>query len=212
MSAGRGFLFEHPYTASSWHTTELAELKQEQNVYEVRVDMCAFGLVTKEGVPALKPTLLLTNIESLANALGRRCNGKHSQHQPLVGGRAAAAAVYTQQFVDCILRALKRHVQCRPEGTPPEDYWTMSSTHLTRHHVQPRWALFNPQNVTTKPCSESQLGDRRVSTNKSDNNHTQVLHDNWRSDRSHPTWTCPWTGTTEFELVEPFVCPAQCIQ
>ena len=208
MSAGRGFLFEHPYTASSWHTTELAELKQEQNVYEVRVDMCAFGLVTKEGVPALKPTLLLTNIESLANALGRRCNGKHSQHQPLVGGRAAAAAVYTQQFVDCILRALKRHVQCRPEGTPPEDYWTMSSTHLTRHHVQPRWALFNPQNVTTKPCSESQLGDRRVSTNKSDNNHTQVLHDNWRSDRSHPTWTCPWTGTTEFELVEPFVCPA----
>ena len=84
----------------------------------------------------------------------------------------------------------------------------MSSTHLTRHHVQPRWALFNPQNVTTKPCSESQLGDRRVSTNKSDNNHTQVLHDNWRSDRSHPTWTYPWTGTTEFELVEPFVCPA----
>ena len=83
MSAGRGFLFEHPYTASSWHTTELAELKQEQNVYEVRVDMCAFGLVTKEGVPALKPTLLSTNIESLANALGRRCNGKHPQHQPL---------------------------------------------------------------------------------------------------------------------------------
>ena len=207
MSAGRGFLFEHPATASSWHTTELASLKRENNVYEVKVDMCAFGLVTKEGLPALKPTLLLTNIETLANALGRRCEGRHPQHQPLVGGRAAAAATYTQQFVDCILRALRKHLQCRPEGTPPEDYWTLTSTHLIRHHVQPRWTLFNPEHVTVKPCSVTQLGERRVSTKNSDPNHIQVLKDNWRTDRSHPTWSCPWTGTTEFEVADPFILP-----
>ena len=52
--------------------------------------------------------MLLTNIETLAIHLGRRCEGRHPQHQPLIGGRAAAAAIYTDQFVDSILRALRR--------------------------------------------------------------------------------------------------------
>ena len=109
--AGRGFLFEHPRNATSWTTTELQQLRQEDGVHAVAVDLCRFGLKTSKGAPALKPTLLLTNIEELATVLHRRCEGFHKSHQPLLAGEAALAAKYTPAFVDAILRGLRQHVQ-----------------------------------------------------------------------------------------------------
>ena len=62
--AGRGFLFEHPKSATSWHTPSLARLAALPDVFNVSVDLCRFGLKSLSGLPALKPTLLLTNVES----------------------------------------------------------------------------------------------------------------------------------------------------
>ena len=66
MDAGRGFLFEHPARATSWKQSALKKLAEDPRVFMVEVDMCAFGLKHPTGIPAKKPTLLLTNIEDVA--------------------------------------------------------------------------------------------------------------------------------------------------
>ena len=205
MKAGRGFLFEHPLHASSWTETELSVLKQEEGVFEVRLDMCAFGLQTKDKMPALKPTLLLTNVATLALSLGRRCDGRHPQHQPLLGGRAGPAAIYTDQFVDSILKALRQHLQLRPESIPPEDYWTVDPNNatLTRHHVNPRIQLFRPDIVTQSPVSFQELSDKRCTSTSI----AEKYEDNWRSDNRFPPWQHPWTGTTSFKLADHMMLP-----
>eukprot|EP00435_Cladocopium_sp_Y103_P015742 s4082_g3.t2 len=104
LRAGRGFLFEHPRNATSWTTTELQQLRDQEGVHAVAVDLCRFGLKTSRGAPALKPTHLLTNIEELATVLNRRCEGFHKSHQPLLAGEAALAAKYTPAFVDRQIR------------------------------------------------------------------------------------------------------------
>ena len=147
--------------------------------------------------------MLLTNIETLAIHLGRRCEGRHPQHQPLIGGRAAAAAIYTDQFVDSILRALRQHLQLRPEGHPPQDYWSFNGTQLVRHHVHPRMALFNPFHVTNVPVDVSVLGDQRHTTT----NAKQQMVDNWRDSGVVSPWPQHWTGTTTFSIADHMVLP-----
>ena len=55
--AGRGFLFEHPKSATSWHTPSLARLAYQPDVFSVTVDMCRFGLKSLNG-----PTSFETNL------------------------------------------------------------------------------------------------------------------------------------------------------
>ena len=188
MKEHRGFLFEHPMFANSCESEPLAELIASEGVFQVKLDICVFGLVTRDNMPALKPTMLLTNIETLAIHLGRRCEGRHLQHQPPIGGRAAAAAIYTDQFVDSILRALRQHLQLRPEGHPPQDYWSFNGVQLVRHHVHPRMALFNPSHVTNIPVEISVLGDQRQTAN----NVNQKLSDNWRNGGVVSPWPQHW--------------------
>ena len=85
-------------------------LRARKTVYEITIDMCAFQLRTKEGDFARKPTMLVTNCFPLVKMLHKRCPGDH-RHQPLLGGRAAAAAQYTTPFVKAILQGLRRHLQ-----------------------------------------------------------------------------------------------------
>ena len=209
MKSQRGFLFEHPRRATSWQSDELLALKNEDGVFEVTVDMCAFGLKTRDGRPALKPTLLITNLETLANHLGRRCNGRHAQHQPLIGGRAGPAAIYTNAFVDAILRALRQHLQLRPEGRPPEDFWTFDGKQLTRHHVQPRMSLFNPSHVTKIPIPVHELADQRITVS---NSADWTWEDNWRESSTLMSSNQRWTGVTQFVVADHMVLPPNVAQ
>ena len=62
------------------------------------VDQCTMGLKTKEGLPAMKPTMLVSNSEILLSPFANmRCKGDH-EHGHLVGGRAAAAQIRPWQF------------------------------------------------------------------------------------------------------------------
>ena len=71
---GRGFLFEHPLSATSWKSPELERLACLPGVIKLQVDMCAYGLRvpnTKSndgnlGELSMKPTGLLTNLQDLA--------------------------------------------------------------------------------------------------------------------------------------------------
>ena len=106
--ASRGFLFEHPLTASSWGRECLKKLAAKSDVYTVKMDMCCFGMVSRdaqgEGL-VRKTTQLLTNVTEVSDAMRRRCEGGH-RHVHLISGRPAAAAEYPKEFCRSVLKAI----------------------------------------------------------------------------------------------------------
>ena len=107
--AARAFLLEQRLGARSWQTPEAQELLRRPGVYVFAVDLCQFGFVAN-GMPAEKPTRLVTNLKALVRVLHRRCP-RHHVHQPLLSGTAAAAARDTRPFCRAILRGLRQHLQ-----------------------------------------------------------------------------------------------------
>ena len=108
---GRYFLHEHPWLATSWFLPEVAEIMEFEDVQRVRTDMCQFGMTSRTGGvgsalgQVLKPTGFLTNSSHIAKELSQRCTRDH-EHVPLVGGRAAAAAIYPHKLCCAICRGL----------------------------------------------------------------------------------------------------------
>ena len=124
---------EHPEPASSWRDQKARRLRELPDVYTIRLDMCAFELTTKEGIPAKKPTIMITNVWPLVNTLSKKCPGpeKHQKHQHLIGGRAAAAALYTPQLVTAIVNGLNRHLRAlnvNYHGPDAQSSFTTTST------------------------------------------------------------------------------------
>ena len=109
LEGGRHFVFEHPLTARSWKLPRVQRLRARAGVSETSLHMCAFGLESQDemGVaPAKKPTRILTSSTAICEKLTRVCSQDH-RHVQLLSGRAAAAAIYTRQFVDAILDGLE---------------------------------------------------------------------------------------------------------
>ena len=206
---GRGFLFEHPKRATSWKRPELQQLRDEPGVYAVDVDLCRFGLTTTQGQPALKPTLLLTNIEELAITLGRRCDGHHKKHQPLLAGEAGHAAKYTPLFVENILRGLRLHLEAWTKSHRAEqDYWETKPGEIIRHHRQPRRALYVPAGVSGCPFKSYDLASTRTTSLRYLDGKKATFVDDWRSTSTpRRTFSGLWTGSTRFELKCPMVLP-----
>jgi hypothetical protein len=64
------------------------------------------GLETKEGLPAMKPTVLVSNSEILLSPFANmRCKGYH-EHGHLVGGRAAAAQIWPWNFANRMVQGI----------------------------------------------------------------------------------------------------------
>ena len=108
---GRYFLHEHPWLATSWFLPEVAEIMEFGDVQRVRTDMYQFGTTSRTGGigsalgQVLKPTGFLTNSSHIAKELSQRCTKGH-EHVPLVGGRAAAVAIYPHKLCCSICRGL----------------------------------------------------------------------------------------------------------
>ncbi len=186
--------------ADSWQTPKLAELRQADGVMDVKLDMCRFGLTTTQGNPALKPTLLITNLEALASTLQRRCDGFHERHHPLIGGEAKFAAKYTPKFVEAILRGLRKQVQTWIKGNQPQrDYWEIKDKSIARVHRQPRRTLFTPTGMSSCPIPVPNVGSKRITTMKFQEGNPVVKQDDWRTTLT-PHLSSPrlWTGQTEF--------------
>ena len=122
----RGFLLDHPEWVTSWNTNSAESLIVMDGVYYIAVDMYQYKLMTKDRLLARKPTGLVTNLWPIVKQmLKKRGSGDHP-HQPLIGGRAQAAAQYTPQFVRAVLQGLQHHlcvnkVQYWVSGHPPLD-------------------------------------------------------------------------------------------
>ena len=83
----------------------------QDDVRRVQTHMCQFGMMSRIGGvgselgPVLKPTGFMTNSVHIANGLQKVCPRDHT-HVPLVGGRAAGAAIYPPGLCRAICRGL----------------------------------------------------------------------------------------------------------
>jgi hypothetical protein len=111
LARGDHFLHEHPAVADSWSVPCIRRLREDPRVGEVTAHQCMFGQTTSaaDGTarPARKATRFLSSAPCILDELGVKCSGDH-EHQHLIGGRAAQAAVYPPELCRAILRGLER--------------------------------------------------------------------------------------------------------
>ena len=111
-SAGRKFVFEHPWYAESWFERCVMQIADKAGVECVRLDQCMFNLRdVYSGLRHRKPTGIMTNCEEIKKRVEKRCNGKHD-HEPVMGSvktkhgwkrRSELAQRYPKQLVNAIL-------------------------------------------------------------------------------------------------------------
>ena len=105
----RYFLHEHPRLAKSWSTSPVQNILKHDSVYVTKCDQCQYGAVshTDSGgvAPILKPTKFMSNSLPMLKRLSKVCKGGH-KHQPLLAGRAAAAAFYPLPLLRAILQGV----------------------------------------------------------------------------------------------------------
>ena len=96
---GGDLCYQHPWLATRWQTESIKKIEECEDVRKVQTDLWQIGTTARIcGVGSelrlvLKSTVCFTNSSGLAQELARRCPRDH-QHVPLVGGRAAGAAMY----------------------------------------------------------------------------------------------------------------------
>ena len=111
LKRGKHFLHEHPWSARSWKLPKIGKLLEHPAVTLTQGHMCQFGMETfddkKLGTkgPVKKPTGFMTSSQSIARELDRQCPGDH-QHVPLMGGRAAGAAIYPRKLCEAVSRGI----------------------------------------------------------------------------------------------------------
>ena len=123
LEAGRYFLHEHPYGASSWNEPCIQKMMEKNNVVKVMGDQCMYGLKSKgkdgEG-PARKSTGFMTNSVCIAQELNRRCPNRAGfmvhRHVILEGGRTKQAQVYPQELCKAICIGLQKQIKADAAG------------------------------------------------------------------------------------------------
>lgn len=113
MDGGRYFVHEPPWSAKSWELEQMQVLLNDLRVQRVQTHMCRFGMESdidsKDGPkgPVKKPTGFASNSWAILRALGKLCNDKTHQHVPLMGARAAGAAIYPGRLCAAICKGFK---------------------------------------------------------------------------------------------------------
>ena len=113
---GKGFSLEHPYGSIAWELPSWKRLKGRSDVFWVPYHTCMF-----EGSQRKKKQALLTNVESLARAMAKLCEGtvlcdrthlKHLKWRPITSGGRVLQFVtgeereYPSGFCRCYALAL----------------------------------------------------------------------------------------------------------
>ena len=115
VKAGRYFLHEHPFAASSWQEKCVVDFILRHDVYTAVSHMCRFGMTAPRGDgtegPVMKPTRWLTNAPCVADELeAMKCTKDHD-HVTLLDGKAKAAQVYPPALCRTIVRGLSRQLR-----------------------------------------------------------------------------------------------------
>jgi hypothetical protein len=114
LDAKRGFIFDHPQSASRWSRRAVSAVANRAGVDKVVFDGCKYGLTTPlTGLPMRKPTTLLTNLPSVIKEFsGKRCQCI-GDHQPIRGYEGGVLlSQHASHYPDSLVQAL---VQCARE-------------------------------------------------------------------------------------------------
>ena len=113
------YVFEHPWTSTSWNEPCLRNLVARTDNYLVKTDQCQFGLATPQGQPMRKRSGFLTNHKAIAEALDRLCPRDH-EHQQIIGkdkitGKnfSTLAQRYPDELVQVILKTYAERLSVR---------------------------------------------------------------------------------------------------
>eukprot|EP00435_Cladocopium_sp_Y103_P075762 s119_g64.t1 len=85
VEMNRKFMFEHPRKASSWKLASVMSVARLPGVSIVHFDMCAVGMTSPLGAPVRKRTSIMTNSDSLVEALRKRQCPKNHVHRKIEG-------------------------------------------------------------------------------------------------------------------------------
>ncbi len=116
LAMKRHFLIENPLGSELWKLHYFDVLRRDQRICEAVLHQCQVGLVDPEGVPTLKPTLMVASSNTLVRRLRLRCPGLH-RHALLAGSykgiaRCRFAQVWpvrlTQLIADGVAETIKK--------------------------------------------------------------------------------------------------------
>ncbi len=113
MDNGLYFLYEYPWSATSWDAKCVREVLGREGVKRVRGDMCQFVMFQEvDGTPQLvmNPTAFMANVDEVAKELNRICSRDHGEEMHEVHKHN----VYTKVPIeDCWDRTGKSPVEVR---------------------------------------------------------------------------------------------------
>ena len=111
---GNYYFFENPLKSRLWEEPEVEELANHPDNYVVLCDAGAFGGKDSDGQPILKTFKVLTNNQTLAEALGARLTSEEREWcRPLEGQRVTDSQVYPAKMVRTMLRVLRAEARSR---------------------------------------------------------------------------------------------------
>ena len=117
IQENKGFiLFEHPWTAKSWETPTVIDMKRLHGVEIYRGHQCAYQTeVTVSGDKSgyiRKDTGWMTNCPEIGIALSKKCPGNH-KHMTLEGGTSKISADYCKGICRAVLKGLAKAARKR---------------------------------------------------------------------------------------------------
>ena len=184
--AGRGFIIERPAPKPQ---LQLQRLRDDPDVYEVRLDL-------DPGRSTTPFALMLTNIEPLVNAMGKR----------LAAAKLHPASELPFQerqiFAEVLLQGMRQ--QLRPPAIAINhcpDHWSASAINLACRHFHPRRKMVTPNACHQLDISQLRFTGRRTTFKNYVGGIPKVVQDHWPSSESDQTHDLEfWTGLTVFEL------------
>ena len=120
MDKGRWLVHEHSSTATSWSEGCVLALMKSEGVATTITDQCMFVLKTwsSDGGPAIakERTRFMSSPKEILDAINKKCDGSHT-HQPLIHGRAGAAAIYPPTLCKATCKGLVKELRMQ-RNTP----------------------------------------------------------------------------------------------
>ena len=111
IELGLKFVFEHPFTATSWSEPAMKRLLQRAEVLFTRGDQCQFGLRGPDGGLHRKATGFVTNSKRMSQMLNRRCDGREHTHEVIIGGKKSQLAQqYPEELIKTIIKTYKEMI------------------------------------------------------------------------------------------------------
>ena len=145
--AGRFFLLENPLRSEVWSKPRVEQLRHLPGVWEVVLDLGAFGATNNDGEPIQKPVMFVGNMPGLDVVLHQRLSqDEKALCVPVQGQHTRNSQIYPERLCRTILKELRNYVRQQD----PDRFCTSSTApHVALPVQQPTADLSQWDEVVT---------------------------------------------------------------